>query len=128
MRYALPASCTAALNPLIDQLLAQQVAEVMIAVLGLFIDPSMCCQASRPSWACMKAKRNLVVQDCIDAGQLSNAQIEAVVYAFMRFEKRLTNSEAMHVVLQRLHVMNAHLHSTLIVPCGGKNAHECMPA
>ena len=34
------------------------------------------------------------VQDCIDAGQLSNAQIEAVVYAFMRFEKRLQNGES----------------------------------
>lgn len=34
-----------------------------------------------------------VVQDCIDAGQLSNAQIEAVVYAFMRFNKRLQNGE-----------------------------------
>ena len=32
-------------------------------------------------------------QDCVAAGQLSNAQIEAVVYAFMRFEKRLQNGE-----------------------------------
>ncbi len=34
-----------------------------------------------------------VVQDCVAAGQLSNAQIEAVVYAFMRFNKKLQNGE-----------------------------------
>lgn len=39
------------------------------------------------------------MQDCIDAGQLSNAQIEAVVYAFMRFNRRLQNGKLLQTYL-----------------------------
>lgn len=33
----------------------------------------------------------LYLQDCVEKGQLSNCQLETVIYAFMRFEKRLAN-------------------------------------
>ena len=37
------------------------------------------------------------MQDCIAEGQLSNCQLETVIYAFMRFEKRLPN-RTLHAV------------------------------
>ena len=56
------------------------------------------------------------------AGQLSNAQIEAVVYAFMRFDKRLQNGESVSAAYMYI------TSSRLVYLPSSKCHHETIPA